>query len=367
MVVLVIAIISLAAAFTPAIQKKTEPVVQKVVQQVNQYDSFALSIAAMRKKSYPGSDFMIEQTLADGSNYHQYIVSYLSDGFKIYGLLTVPTTEMPKGGFPAIVFNHGYIPPAEYTTTGRYIAYVDSLARAGYVVLKPDYRGHGNSQGPADGAYYSPAYAIDVLNAVSAIKKLGNPSQPSLQFSPRVRESSKEVRTLIGSGKNDLIVNPNKIGMWGHSMGGNITMRDLVVDPKDIKVAVIWSGVVGSYTDLLNWHDPKYRPSASELALRNRYRADIIKQFGTPDKNPEFWNAIDPHSFSKDVLAHVQLHASYDDEEVPESMAESYKNSLEKAGKTVEFYTYNGADHNLSQVYDTAMTRTIAFFDKYLK
>ena len=34
-----------------------------------------------------------------------------SEGNKIYGLLTVPFGDPPEGGFKAIVFNHGYIPP----------------------------------------------------------------------------------------------------------------------------------------------------------------------------------------------------------------------------------------------------------------
>ena len=37
------------------------------------------------------------------------------------------------------------------------------------------------------------------------------------------------------------------------------------------------------------------------------------------------------------------------------------------AGKTVEFYTYEGDNHNLSGFFTTAMNRTIEFFDQYLK
>ena len=59
-----------------------------------------LSISTMRKQSYPGSDLRIEETLVPGSNYTQYIASYQSDGFKIYGLLTVPTTPKPPQGYP---------------------------------------------------------------------------------------------------------------------------------------------------------------------------------------------------------------------------------------------------------------------------
>ena len=59
-----------------------------------------------------------------------------------------------------------------YRTTERYIAYVDEIAKAGYVVFRIDYRGHDASEGEANGAYGDPGYEIDVLNAVASIKKL---------------------------------------------------------------------------------------------------------------------------------------------------------------------------------------------------
>ncbi len=298
-----------------------------------------LQISQMQKHNYPGSDLKVEETLADGSNYHQYIASYLSDGLKIYGLLTVPMEDKPAGGFPVIIFNHGYIPPEQYRTTERYVAYVDALARAGYVVFKPDYRGNGSSEGQPEGAYYSPAYATDVLNAVSSIKKYKD-------------------------------ANPNKVGMWGHSMGGNITLRNLVVHPNDIKAAVIWGGVVGSYDDLMNnWQrSVPFKPSPSELALRNRYRQNLIQKYGTPKDNPSFWDSIDPTKHLDLVSAPVQLDHGTADEEVPLHFSQSLEEGLKKVGKSVELYTYEGADHNISSPnFEIAMQRTIAFFDKYLK
>lgn len=110
--------------------------------------------------------------LRDKNNYHQYIGSYLSDGLKIYGLLTVPLENPPPGGWPTIIFNHGYIPLDQYVTTERYQAYVNAFAQNNYVVFKPDYRGHGKSEGNPEGAYYSPVYTIDDLNAIMPVKKL---------------------------------------------------------------------------------------------------------------------------------------------------------------------------------------------------
>jgi len=49
-----------------------------------------LSIDYLRSRTYEGSDFVFEQTLDPGSNYNRYIVSYRSDGLKIYALMTIP-------------------------------------------------------------------------------------------------------------------------------------------------------------------------------------------------------------------------------------------------------------------------------------
>lgn len=305
---------------------------------INQNNQNPLSIASMRQKSYPGSNLTIEQTLEGGSNYHQYIASYMSDGLKIYGLLTVPVGDDSKK-YPVIVFNHGYIPPMVYKTTQRYVAYVDVFARNGYIVFKPDYRGHDNSQGNPEGAYYSPGYTTDVLNALATLKKYN-------------------------------AADPNRIGMWGHSMGGNITLRTLVVNTKDIKAAVLWGAVVGSYNDLLNnWRRRTLSPPPSQqLALRNRYRENLIRKYGTPQKNPIFWNSIDPTFFLSDVTTPIQLHTGGDDEEVPPEFSLHLKDTLERLGKPVEYYTYPGGDHNISSPnFEFAMQKSVDFFDKYLK
>jgi dipeptidyl aminopeptidase/acylaminoacyl peptidase len=40
---------------------------------------------------------------------------------------------------------------------------------------------------------------------------------------------------------------------------------------------------------------------------------------------------------------------------------------MEKVGKTVELYTYEGDNHNLSNNLSLALQRSVDFFDKYLK
>lgn len=295
-----------------------------------------LTITYLRARSYPASEIKIEQTLAPGSNYRRYLVSYLSDGLEIYALLTIPQGAKPKTGFPVIIFNHGYILPSAYKTTERYVAYVDAFARAGYIVIKPDYRGHGKSDGEATGGYGSPDYTIDVLNLVSVVRR-----HPD--------------------------ADPVRIGMWGHSMGGMVTLRAAVVS-EEIKAEVIWSGVVGTYEDLLeNWRHAPGFPTPVIPQRQRRWRQDLVDQYGTPEQNPAFWSSISPNSYVSDLSGPLQLHHSTTDPEVPIEFSEGLFDQVKAAGKRVELYTYKGDDHNLSKNLSLALRRSVAFFDKYVK
>ena len=295
-----------------------------------------LSIETLRNGEYPGSDIVIEQTLAQGANYKKYVASYKSEGLKIYALLTVPNGTKPASGWPVIVFNHGYIPPAQYKTTERYVAYVDGFARAGYIVLKPDFRGHGDSEGEATGGYGSNAYTVDALNAVASIKKYAD-------------------------------ADPARIGMWGHSMGGHVTLRAMVAST-DIKAGVIWAGVVGSYPDLINnW---RRRPTAIPPTIpagARRWRQELQERYGTPEQNPSFWESLSANTYLADISGPLQLHHGTADESVPLALSQTLEQQMKTAGKEAELYTYQNDNHNLSQSFTAAMRRSVAFFDEYVK
>lgn len=295
-----------------------------------------MHILAQRQTPYPGSEIVIENTLERGANYSRHYASYLSEGLKIYALLTIPDGEPPPGGWPAIVFNHGYIPPAQYRTTERYIAYVDWLARAGYIVFRIDYRGHDRSEGQATGAYGHPGYTADVLNAVAALQNLPQ-------------------------------TDPERIGMWGHSMGGYLTLRAMVINP-DIRAGVIWAGVVASYPDLLTrWRRGSGPTSTPSPSSTRRWRSDWYTMYGSPEENPDFWYGISSNTYLEDLSGPVQLHHGTADESVPLEFSETLYAQLQDAGQTAELYTYLNDNHNLSGFFSMAMTRTIEFFDKYLK
>jgi uncharacterized protein len=294
--------------------------------------SHPLQIDAMRAREYSGSEVVIEAVLDPGVNYSRYYVSYLSEGLKIYALMTVPNGQKPPAGWPVIIFNHGYIPPNVYRTTERYIAYVDQIARSGYIVFRSDYRGHDRSEGEAGGVYTGPNYTIDVLNAVASMKRFPE-------------------------------ADPNRIGMWGHSMGGYITLRSMVTT-QDIKAGVIWAGVVAPYPDLFT----RWNAGARQTSPSPGSWVYLLQQaYGSQDVNPEFWNSISANGYLRDLNGPIQLHHGTADHDVPWQFSQMLYDEMQAANRVAEFYTYEGDNHNISNSFSLAMQRTIEFFDRYLK
>ena len=287
----------------------------------------------MRSREYPGSEIVIEKTLAPGVNYSQYIASYKSDELKIFALLTVPNGPKPATGWPVVVFNHGFIPPNTYRTTERYLAYLAAFASTGFIVFKSDYRGHGSSEGVAYGGYGSTDYTVDVLNGLRSI------------------EHYKDA-------------DPNRVGMWGHSMGGSVTLRAMVtVD--EIKAGVIWGGVVAPYGDILTkWRRPIANAPLTHSA--RSWREGLVKEYGSPVDNPAFWYAISPNSAITNV-APIQIQAATTDEEVPFAFSQTLADELKAANRTYEFFSYPGDNHNMSNNLAIALLRSVAWFDKYVK
>lgn len=286
-----------------------------------------MAIESLRQREYPGGAFTIEETLPNGTNYRQFVASYQSEGLKIYGLLTIPLAPRPSGGYPAVIFVHGHIPPKQYSTINSYPTYQAALARGGFVTFKPDLRGHGNSEGEPASAHYSEKYVVDTLYAISYLK---------------MHEE----------------VDPERIGYWGHSNGGEIGLRVALISP-DIKAASFWAGVVGSYEDMFETY-------IDDIPFLNNDNNPLVRDYGLPSANPEFWRTIDPYTHINEISIPIELHHGTHDESVPVELSRHLASALKNAGKDVTSIEYAGDDHNIGQNSGTAWRRSIAFFNKYL-
>jgi dipeptidyl aminopeptidase/acylaminoacyl peptidase len=289
----------------------------------------SLDIRLAAKASYPSTPLSLVKDLGVNNGLRSQIVSFgvPVDGLTEYGLLMMPGTPKPAGGYPAIILCHGYVNPADYSTTLGYISDMSFYAHHGFAVIKPDFRGQGLStgQGTAEGAYFSMAYNTDVMSLISSLKD------------------------------TDYIDSRN-INLWGHSMGAYIALRASVIS-KDIKNTILLSGPSGSLKDIYL----SYVPSSDENnpdALR--VRSDIFSKYGTPAENSAFWNNASPSNYLSHLTANVQIHVGLQDSVIPPHLSADLDAALSAAHKHHEYYVYPDGRHGLAAERDFVWSRSLA-------
>jgi dipeptidyl aminopeptidase/acylaminoacyl peptidase len=296
-----------------------------------------LTIPYLRERTYESSLAELRQ-YSNNDSYTSYLTSYDSEGFSVNGLLTIPNGEEPEGGWPAVVFIHGYIPPTLYKTTERYNDYVNYLARNGLVVFKIDLRGHGESEGEAFGAYNDGQYIIDALNAKAALE-------------------------------NADFVDPEKIGLWGHSMAGNVTFRSFVASNNEIPAIVIWAGAVYTYEDLQQFRidDNSYRPPTDDTERRRR-RQELTDTYGSFNPESEFWQKVVPTNYLDGTTGAVQIHHALDDTVVNIGYSRNLMEVLEGSQIEHELFEYTSGGHNFTgSSFTQAMQKTVEFYQRELE
>ncbi len=294
-----------------------------------------LTVPYLRTQSFISQLSDLDLVSQNGS-YKSYLTSYTSDNLKINGLLTIPDGQKPDNGWPAIVFIHGYIPPTLYKTRGNYEAYVDYLAKNGFVVFKIDLRGHDASEGEAGGAYYSSDYIKDTLNAYAALQ--------SADF-----------------------IDASKIGLWGHSMAGNVVLRSIAVE-ESIPAAVIWGGAVYSYEDMQKYgiDDNSYRPPSQDTS-RQRRRQALFDAHGQFDPASPFWQKVVPTNYLDNISTAIQLDHAVNDDVVNIGYSRDLFQILQTKGITSELNEYPSGGHNItSPSFEKAMQDTVRFFNTHL-
>ena len=73
--------------------------------------SHPLSVPGMRERNYSAVDLTLLNVLPAEEGLYAREFSYVSDGYKVYGLIERPKGSPPEGGWPVILLAHGHIPP----------------------------------------------------------------------------------------------------------------------------------------------------------------------------------------------------------------------------------------------------------------
>ena len=306
---------------------------------------FPYTIAGLREHDFQSGKIRIRSTLSENDKFTTYLIEYPSDGLTITGVMQVPAGEGP---FPVIILNHGFFSRGAYHSgdgTDRASAF---LAGHGYITLASDYRSWGGSD--VGSSFFYSGLVIDVINLLNAISSIEQ-------------------------------ADPERIGMWGHSMGGGVTIKALTIDSR-IKAAVLYSTVSADQADVINrWGPGCFGDIARGELIVGCNSSDVI-----PEELPQsLQNAyrfaasdaptlqeVSPFYHLDYITAPIQIHYGTEDGKyfsgTPPEWSVKLAQALRDAGKQAELYQYDGEGHSfIGQPWFDFMTRSLWFFDKYVK
>ena len=168
-------------------------------------------------------------------------------------------------------------------------------------------------------------------------------------------------------------INPNKVGVYGHSAGGHLVCcMATLTDPKyDVGAYHGVSSAVQAVVDLAG-------PSDLTTFCALKEKADLTQTlFGQAGvDHPELLAAASPVNFVKPGLPPFLVIHGDKDTMVPIAQAHEMVDALTKAGDSVQFVIVHNAGHSLGRAKndppgqptpDQLDAMTIAFFDKHLK
>lgn len=264
------------------------------------------------------SEIVTEKKISENENFETFLMSYKVFGLKEFARINIPKTD---GIFPVVVLNHGYLPPKTYKS-GDGTGASTVFASNNFLTVSPDYRGHGLSEGNAldEGRFF---YPVDVA-------------------------------VLIKSLKNIPKADVDNIFLWGHSMGGNVTLKAAVLSSETIRGISLWAPT-----------------SLEEKKNYDRYLStfDEDKNFGKYKDLNNFWEKISIGNNLAKLNSKIILHHSKTDPEVPYDWStEDLIPKLNTYSIDFRFYDYENEGHNFENgSWPTVTQRDLEFFRENIK
>jgi len=348
-----------------------------------------ISIPYLSSRNYVSSLRVIGE-LGRFDGYRSFAVGYQSDGLELRAVMNVPTAPAPESGYPMIIMNHGNVlaaggpdPIEPYYSREQeseaYLALVEGnpllrYAREGFVVLQPDYRGHGKSETRGkhpghwqrdrdgrvalnnkrervprvldddglrfNGFLYSAYYTIDVLNLLAALE----------HFEERPEQLNLDLENLF---------------MWGRSLGGDVTARVLACTDR-VSAASIWVPATTSLWDQAHHYHYDSPDYADGLAMET-----LLVEVQTYNKvhgTRLVTSDLVPSNFLDQVSNPVLVQVSERDRGVRSAWGIQFHFELLEHGIESDLRVYPGEDHVFrGDVYEQAVQADLAFFRKHLK
>lgn len=302
------------------------------------------TIRGMRQRTYPGGPIDVLALQEENESYRRYYIAYPSDGLVITGVMNIPRRQGP---LPVLILLHGYFERDQYWSGADTWQLADFFARNGYLTIAPDYRSWGASDHGA--SFFHTGLVADTINLISSL-----PSLPQ--------------------------ADTERVAMFGHSMGGGIATKVLLVDSRPA-AAVLYSPNSADDVDLIARWGPGCLPGQSQAegdhcnpgeVIPSELPPEMVEAYLAAASDPEMLRRIAPIYHLEALSVPVQIHSGEADGELlvhtPPQWAHKLAGALQASGKEVEFYSYAGQGHYFqSPAWDQMSGRALDFLDRHLK
>jgi dienelactone hydrolase len=275
----------------PSTVTTTRPPITKTITETITAD--ASNIAGL-----PNGYLLEKRLYLETIKFKVYEITYISDGLRVKGYLSLPLTPGPH---PAIIWcrgGHKNYGLAEYYQISNYTYWL------GYVAVGSQYRGNMGGDGQDQ---FGGGDVNDVVNLIPLLKSLPE-------------------------------VDPDHIGLVGASRGGMMAYMTLrkqtLAGTNDIKVAVIVSG-------------------SADLFFAAQKQPDMLNGVfipligGTPQQLPKEYEARSAVYWANDINVPILLQHGDQDVHVYIDEANKMAAELQKYGKTYKYIVYPGRGHDL--------------------
>ncbi|MFN8377803.1 MAG: alpha/beta fold hydrolase [Anaerolineae bacterium] len=301
------------------------------------------TLDALRARDYAGGAIVVGDVLETTPSYTHRAFSYSSDGLTVTGVMNVPNGEGP---FPVLVLLHGYYDRSTYWSGLGTWQEADFFARQGFLTLAPDFRTWGGSN--AGDNRFASGLVSDTIHLIRSL-----PTLPA--------------------------ADPDRVVIWGHSMGGGVATKVLAIEPR-VRAGVLVAPNSADDADLIARWGPACRAGESEAAGDSCNPAESLDGLTAAEAEAYYAAASDADSLREtsplyqldQIEVPVQLHIGTADGaslvQTPPEWSYKLYEGLVSAGSDVELYSYPGQGHFLTgQSWTDMLLRALSFYDAALR
>lgn len=281
---------------------------------------YDISARTLRQLTHMAVSSLTPQTIPPSE-----LVHYKTfDGKVVTAILRMPFNLKRDGSNPTIIFPHGG--PTSQTIDG-WNRWSNALATRGYIVLMPNPRG-------------SSGYGMEFQRG--NYRDLGGGD---------LKDEMYGLDWLLATG----YVDPKKVGVFGGSYGGFMTLMLAAKEPTEFAAAVDMFGPLDWYT-MLKRSDP----------LLSQYVRSLL---GDPEKDRSVYERTSPITYIQNIRAPMLVLQGENDPRVPKEETEQVVDLLRKHGNVIEVVYYPDEGHGFDKLEHQvdAARRVVGWFDRYLK